>query len=56
MEFEYKENSFFNEKDTFVFLRDGKPLETKVHFHKGYWYMNKYPFGKATTFECKLNQ
>tara|TARA_R110000772_G_C13310332_1_gene440583 strand:- start:13816 stop:13980 length:165 start_codon:yes stop_codon:yes gene_type:complete len=51
---EYRDNSYFNEGDTFLFNDAGfKKFESKVHFENGYWWTNESLQFKATTLKCK---
>lgn len=42
VDLQYRENDYFNDKDTFVFQKhDNAPFESMVHYEKGYWWTNE---------------
>ena len=51
--FELRENSYFNEDDTFVFQRnDGSVFESKCHYFRGFWWTNESLNYKCLTVRC----
>ena len=49
--FKYRENSYFNENDTYLVQTHGTLLhEAKAHFEKGFWWFNNH--WKALSVEC----
>jgi hypothetical protein len=54
--FEYRDSSYFNDKDTFVFDSDYRVFESKVFFEDGYWWTKESMNFKATTVLCYNNQ
>lgn len=50
--FEYRDNDYFNEDDTFVFDSGYGVFESKVHYGGGYWWTNESMNFKCTTVKC----
>ena len=48
----YRDSSYFNDKDTYLFYDDSKYFESKVHFSKGHWWTDESLNYKATTVMC----
>lgn len=38
---EYRENTYFNDVDVFLFETHGKQFKSKCHFEKGFWWTNE---------------
>jgi hypothetical protein len=50
---DYRESSYFNENDTFLFERnDGRRFESKCHFEKGFWWTNESLNYKCISIMC----
>ena len=54
--FEYRELTYFNDTDTFVFMSLFKEFESKVHLEKGYWWTNESLNYKCTSLKCYKKQ
>jgi hypothetical protein len=51
--FEYRESTYFNDTDTFVFVDNcNMVFESKVHFEKGNWWTNEGLNYKCTSIKC----
>ena len=45
----YRDKSYFNDIDTYLFNGTFKKFESKVHFEKGHWWTNENLKYKATS-------
>ena len=52
MKLQYRDTTYFNENDYYVFEDLNRYFVSKVHFEKGYWWTNESLQFKATTMEC----
>lgn len=50
IDLDYRESTYFNENDTYVFESKGIIKEGKANFDRGFWWINNYY--KATTVKC----
>jgi len=50
---EYRENDYFNERDTYLFESSTLTFESKVEFDKGYWWTVESLHYKCTSLPCK---
>lgn len=49
----YRDKSYFNENDTYLFDNGMRRFESKVYFTKSNWWTEESLKYKATTLECK---
>lgn len=50
IDLDYRESSYFNDNDDYIFEIHGIIKEGKANFDRGFWWINNYY--KATTVKC----